>query len=297
MEVREPVSDAGRPVVTIVTAAYQAAGTIGLTLDSVAAQSCRDLEHLVVDGGSSDGTCGRVRAAPHRPRLVSGPDHGIYDAYNRGLALARGEWVTFLNADDAYAHPGVLETVARAARALPDVDVLHGDVDLVDRQGRVARRLRFQPRHDPDDPRAPENYAGFVVRQEVFTPATFFRRELLLRLGGFDATYAIAGDYDLLLRAWRAGARFRPISDVLVRMRDDGVSERRHALRAVESFRAAHRRTGEVLRPGLELLRYESVTLLERHAPAVTDAVRALKRRLLPAPHGAFSAAARGDSP
>lgn len=282
-----------RPFLTIVTAARQAAATIGTTLDGVAAQRFQDLEHIVVDGGSSDGTCGRVRAAKHRVRLVSDADHGIYDAYNRGLALARGEWVTFLNADDAYAHDGVLDEVARAARAHPEADVLHGDVDLVDASGRAVRRLRFRPRHDPDDPRAAENYAGFVVRQEVFTPATFVRRELLLRLGGFDATYAIAGDYDLFLRAWRAGARFRPIPAVLVRMRDDGVSERRHVLRGVESFRAARRHTGQVLRPGLELLRYEVVTALDQRAPAVTSAVRALKRRLLPEPRGAFSSGVR----
>lgn len=277
----------GVPFLSVITVALDAGQTIGLTLESVASQTLQNVEHIVIDGGSSDGTCDRVRRAAPGVRLVSGRDHGIYDAYNTGLRVARGEWLTFLNADDAWAHPGVVERLASEARAHPEVDVFHGDIDLVDAERRVTRRARFVPRHDPDDPRAAENYAGFATAQAVYTPATFLRRALLTRLGGFDATYAIAGDYELFLRAWRGGARLRPIRDVITRMRDDGLSERRPWLRAGESFRAARRHTGRTLLPLLEQLRFLVVAGLDRDAPAVTGAVRRLKRRLLPSPTGA----------
>jgi GT2 family glycosyltransferase len=275
-----------RPLVTIVTAARDAARTIGLTLDSVAAQTSQDLEHVVVDGGSTDGTCARVRAATHRVRLVSDRDHGIYDAYNRGLGLARGEWVAFLNADDAYAGADAVEALARAARAWPEVDLFHGDVDMIDAAGQVVRQLRFVPRHDPDSPRAAANYEGFATTLPIYQPATFMRRAVFERIGGFDDTYRIVGDYDLYLRAWKAGARLRPLPQVVVRMRNDGVSERRPWVRGLEVLRTSRRHTGRLLAPALEFLRYEVVTHLDERAPGLVDAVRALKRRVLPAPRG-----------
>lgn len=267
-----------RPRVSIITAVLDRAGTIGAALDSVAAQTCQDLEHVVVDGGSTDGTLERVQAARHAVRLTCERDHGIYDAFNRGLALATGEWVAFLNSDDAYAHPRVLEAVLAAAARHPDADVLHGDVDMVDPAGRVTRELRFVP--------GPEPYAAFGVTLPVFQPAAFVRRRLFERLGGFDATYRIVGDYELFLRAWRAGARFQHLPGVLVHMRDDGVSERRPWVRAVEVFQASRRHTGGVGAPLVELVRYGVTRTLEQRAPAVVVAARAVKRRLLGPPTG-----------
>lgn len=263
-----------RPTFTVVTATLDRAATIGATLASVAAQTRQDLEHVVVDGGSTDGTIERVLAARHRVRLVSGRDHGIYDAFNRGLALARGEWVAFLNADDAWAHPRVVEEALAAAA--PGVDVVHGDLDVVDAAGVVVRTLRFVPGPPPDP------YASMATGLAVFHPATFARRELLLDLGGFDARLRIAGDYDLFARAWRGGARFAHVPSVWTRMGAGGVSEARPWRRGLEVYAVSRRVTGARAAPALELARFQLMRLLDERARGVADLLRRAKRLARP---------------
>lgn len=275
--------------VTVITAVLNGAATIDATLESVAGQTARaDLEHVVVDGGSTDDTLARVARATHRPRVVTGPDAGVYDAFNKGLAAARGEWVAFLGADDAYAHPRVVETVLQAAADHPDADVLHGDADWVDARGRVVREGRFVHRHPPGTPAARADYAQFPRTMPVFHPATFCRARLFERIGGFDASYRIAGDYDLLLRAWLTGAAFRHVPDVLVRLRTGGLSERKLAAE-LEVARVRRRRSGAGWLPAAASVgRVALVALLEERAPGVLAAVRSVKRRIapLPAPWG-----------
>lgn len=255
------------PRVTIVTATFNAAATVAATLASVAEQTVRDLEHIVVDGGSTDGTLGIVRAAAPAARVVADFDHGIYDAFNRGLALARGEWVSFLNADDAYAGPRTLEQVLAAADAEPAAELLVGDADLVAADGRVVRQVRLGGRLRLD------------ADNEVCHQATFMRREALLRLGGFDATYALAGDYDLLLRALAAGIRPRFVPHVLAAMRAGGRSADERAVR-LEFMRAWRRRTGRL--PWRLLLRFVKAHVLDVHAPAASALLGAAKRRVWP---------------
>lgn len=270
------VQASSAPAVTVVTAVLNGAATIGRTLESVAAQDAPGIEHLVIDGGSTDGTLERVARSAHGVRVVSRPDHGIYDAFNRGVGLACGEWVAFLNSDDAWVDERVVADVLGVAASRPEVDVIHGDVDLVDAQGAVVRTLRFVPRPGPDP------YRDMAVTLPVFQPASFVRRALLERLGGFDARYRIVGDYDLFLRAWRAGARFAHLPRVLTRMRNDGLSERRPVRRGLEVFVASRRHTGALVAPLLELARYQLMWALDGAAPGAADALRGLKRLTRP---------------
>lgn len=273
------------PRVTVVTAVLNGAATIEATLASVAGQTAlADLEHVVVDGGSTDDTLARVARAAHRPRVVAGPDTGVYDAFNKGLAAARGEWVAFLGADDVYAHPRAVESVLELAADLPQVDVLHGDADWVDARGRVVRRGRFVHRHAAGSAAARDDYAQFPRLMPVFHPATFCRRRLFDRVGGFDPSYRIAGDYDLLLRAWLAGAELRHVPEVLVRLRTGGLSDRK--LRAeLEAARVRRRRAGAALLPTAgQVGRVALVELLEDRAPGLLAAVRRVKRRVAPPP-------------
>jgi glycosyltransferase len=178
--------------ITIVTVAFNSAETIGDTLKSVAAQTYADIEHIVIDGASKDGTVDLVRAQGSRvARLVSEPDRGIYDAMNKGLALASGDFVGFLNADDMLASSGVLHR-SRRPRPTADIDAVCGDLVYVrkDRPDAVVRywrcgafarsRLRFgwMPPH----------------------PTLYVRRSRLPELGGFDTRLRIAADYDFMLR-------------------------------------------------------------------------------------------------
>lgn len=203
--------------ISIITVAFNAAHTIADTLESVAIQTYPDIEHIVVDGASTDGTLDVIeRHGKHVARLVSEPDHGIYDAMNKGLRLATGEVVGFLNADDVYADTGVLARVS-AIMESEKLDALFGDVEFVspDRPDRPVRRYRSE-RFRPD-----RIAWGWMPAH----PTLFLRRQVYERFGIFRTDYRIAGDFELVARIFHSGSlSYRHLPEVLVKMRTGGVS-------------------------------------------------------------------------
>lgn len=202
---------------SVITVAYNSAATIRATLRSVAAQTWASVEHIVIDGGSADGTADIVRQeGKHVATLISEPDHGIYDAMNKGLRLASGDVICFLNADDRYADPGVLARVA-VPMAAGDLDMLMGDVAFFrpsrpDRLIRRYRSVRFQP----------DRIAwGWMPAH----PALFVSREVFEAVGPFRTDYRIAADYEWVARAFvLARPRYRHLHEVLVHMQMGGAS-------------------------------------------------------------------------
>jgi glycosyltransferase involved in cell wall biosynthesis len=177
--------------VTIVTVCFNAAATIGDTLSSVARQSMAGVDHIVIDGGSSDGTLSIVDRFPHVSRLVSERDRGIYDAMNKGLALASGDYIGFLNADDVFAADDSL-TRFFAGDQCGLADIISGDVVMVDaatpdRIVRTYRGGRFSPWRLRIGDMPPH-------------PATYVRTTVMRAVGGFRDDFRIAGDFDLLAR-------------------------------------------------------------------------------------------------
>jgi glycosyltransferase involved in cell wall biosynthesis len=203
--------------VTVVTVCYNAAATIGGTLESVATQSHADLENIVIDGASRDDTLKIVeRYAGRLARVISEPDHGVYDAMNKGLALASGEVVGFLNADDLYAGPDVLSRVAGIMEE-ERLDALLGDVEFFspkDPSGTVRRYRSAQF--------SPDRIAwGWMPAH----PALFLRRHVYERFGLFRTDYRIAGDFEYCARIFHEGSlKYRSLPETLVRMRMGGVS-------------------------------------------------------------------------
>lgn len=191
------------PSITVVTPCLNAAATLPDALDSVAAQRYPKLEHVVVDGGSTDGSVELLERTPG-VRWISEPDQGLADAMNKGIAMASGELIGNLNADDVY-EPGALEAVGVAAAANPDVMWVTGPCRIIDGEGAEIRRPVTA-------------YKNFLLRRWslplylthnfVSAPATFVRREALEAIGGFDMRYRISVDYDLYLRLAR---RWRPL--------------------------------------------------------------------------------------
>jgi glycosyltransferase involved in cell wall biosynthesis len=197
------------PRITVVTICRNVLPALRRTVASIQAQDYPALEYWIVDGGSTDGTVEFLATlAPLGIRTVSGPDRGISDAMNKGLRLATGEWVAHLHADDTYL-PGALDAAARAMR--PGVDFVCGAI------------LKEEPRGEVVCPAAPERLA---VEMAIGHPAVFARRAVLDGLGGFDVTLRNAMDYDLFLRARKAGATFVAIPDTLTRVAGGGQSER-----------------------------------------------------------------------
>jgi glycosyltransferase len=176
----------------------------------VAQQTHPHVEHVVVDGASTDGTLAVLQA--HRAQLAvlhSAPDQGIYDALNKGLALATGEVVGFLHADDLYAHGKVLAHVA-AAFADPAVCAVHGDLHYV-RKDDTAQVVR----HWVSAPFSRQRLAWGWPH-----PTLYVRRAWYGRIGGFDTRYRIAADYLSILQLFsQPGFRAHYLPEVLVKMR------------------------------------------------------------------------------
>lgn len=205
--------------ITVVTATYNCASTIGDCLRSVAGQTHSDIEHIVVDGASTDGTVDLLhQRATQLSRIISEPDKGIYDALNKGVAQASGDVVGFLHADDLYADQRVLEDVAIAFQN-PDVDAVYGDLTYVQKADteKVVRYWRSSPFMRSSLAR------GWMPPH----PTLYLRRGVYERFGGFDLSYRIAADYDFMLRVLGAiNGKVIYLPRVLVTMRLGGESNR-----------------------------------------------------------------------
>jgi glycosyltransferase involved in cell wall biosynthesis len=205
--------------ISIITAVYNRAGFVADAVRSVQAQTWSDVEHIVIDGASTDDTLQVLHEClDARAVLVSESDEGIYDALNKGLALATGEIVGLMHSDDFYADPNVLESVAEAFSD-PLVDAVYGDLDYVAKAdtSSIVRHWCSGEYHP-----VMLSYGWMPPH-----PTLFLRRSIIDRWGGFDTNFKIAADYDAILRYF-SQAKIQPfyIPRVLVKMRLGGESNR-----------------------------------------------------------------------
>lgn len=210
------------PRITVITVAWNAEQTIADTMASVAAQVDSDHEHLVIDGASTDRTLAVVKArATSATRIVSEPDSGLYDAMNKGLALARGEYVGFLNADDFFVRRDALALLQSLTRGEPAA--VSAGVAIV-RQDAPERWVRSY---------SATHFRKWMLRFGHMPPHPGFyvRRDLVTVLRGFDTRYRIGADFDFLVRFFAAGYRPASLAATLVAVREGGVSNRGFASR------------------------------------------------------------------
>ena len=221
-------------LISIVTAVWNRADTVADAVASLRSQTWTDWEHVIQDGGSTDGTLEVLAGlGDHRSRLETGRDAGLYDAINRGFARATGEVIGLLHSDDLYAAPDILALVAQAFED-PGVDAVYGDLLYVARNdpSRVIRTWRSGP------------FRPGMLRRGWMPPhpTLFLRRRVVESLGTFDTRYRIAADYDAILR-WFGQPGFRAVHvpRVFVRMRLGGESNRslaQMARKSREDYRA-----------------------------------------------------------
>jgi len=205
------------PKISIVTVCYNSESTLRDTLESVASQTYDNIEYIVIDGGSKDRTLDLVGEFGNLvDYLVSEKDEGIYDAMNKGIRAATGDYVGILNSDDVFATADAVAKIASTIRREKGVDAVYGDLVYVDRSNlnKVIRlysskffckwKMRF----------------GFMLPHPTF----YARRELFDQLGFYKTNYRVAADFELLSRFLCKGLKVIRIDEALVKMRDGGIS-------------------------------------------------------------------------
>lgn len=219
--------NSGFPLVTIVTAVRNNVRDLPGAIESVAAQTYPYVEHVVIDGASTDGTVDVVRAHQHLiARWISEPDHGIYEAFNKGLRMAQGQLIGILNSDDRL-EPYAVQRVVAAWVDRPSVDIVHGRVAIEGPDGQL-RRVQHTRR--------------WRVLRYLTTPfkhpAMFVTRRCYDRVGTYDTRFVLAADYDFMLRAIRAGVEDCYVPEVLTTVRAVGATTGTAEISGVEELRA-----------------------------------------------------------
>lgn len=216
------------PLFSIITVAYNAECSIPATIRSISEQTCRLFEWIVVDGASKDGTVRLVEDSGIKElTLVTEPDRGIYDAMNKGLGIARGDYVVFLNAGDSFHAPDTLQAVADAVMDHDYPGIVYGQTCIVD-----ADRRLIGPRHltAPRDLTLESFAEGMLVCHQAF---------IVLRklVDNYDTRYRFSADYEWCIRCLQRSHRNHMIDRVLVDYLSEGVTTANHRASLIERFR------------------------------------------------------------
>lgn len=237
---------------TVATVTFNAESTIERTLRSVAEQTCQHVEHLLVDGCSQDGTMERIQRYierncdvehPHSIRLIREPDEGLYDAMNKAILQAKGDYIIFLNAGDKFHSPTTLEEVAQQLTSFDPrrrPAVVYGETDLVDDEGQFLRHRRLAA---PEELHSTSFLSGMLVCHQSFYVRTDMARAEL-----YDLRYRFSGDYDwcirLMRRAERRNIKFLNTHLILTDYLAEGMTTRNHSRSLLERLQVMGRHFG-----------------------------------------------------
>lgn len=190
-----------QPTVTIVTPSWNSVEFIERTIRSIVSQTYKNIEFIVVDGGSTDGTLDVLKR--HTDEIswwVSEKDNGMYHAINKGLARASGEIVAYLNSDDIY-YPETISQVVSIFSECPEADLIYGDLDFIDAKDSILYKQKY--------PNFSAKHFANANYSMIGQPASFWRSSLLKKIGGFDESFKMAADFDFFVRAGSAGKILR----------------------------------------------------------------------------------------
>ena len=234
--------------ISIVTITYNAARSLQRTLDSVRSQQYPHIEHLIIDGASKDDTVKIAeeykKTSPHEVRIQSEPDKGLYDAMNKALALATGDYIVFLNAGDKLHSADTISKIVACAKLkrgnLRNPAIIYGETDLVDNKGNFVRHRRLT---------TPETltWKSFLSSMRV-CHQSFYARTDLARNESYNLSYRYSADYDWCIRIMKRAARLRLRSInthlILTDYLNEGMTTRNHRKSLMERLRLMARHYG-----------------------------------------------------
>ena len=225
-----------QPKFSIITITYNAASVIEPTLQSVLSQTYRNYEYLLIDGGSKDDTVAKAKASGITfAHIISEPDKGLYDAMNKGIALATGDYLCFLNAGDSFFAPDTLQTIATAAnkeKTLPDV--LYGETAEVDAERNFVRMRRLKAPAKLD-------WRSFRHGMLVCHQAFYARREIAPL---YNLEYRLSSDVDWCIRVMKRARKLVNVNAVVIDYLQNGLSIQNHRASLKERFRIMSRHYG-----------------------------------------------------
>jgi glycosyltransferase involved in cell wall biosynthesis len=219
------------PRISVITPSLNRGKYIEAAIQSILRQDYSAVEHIVVDGGSTDGTLDILARYPHI-NVVSEPDQGMYDALNKGLRLAQGEIIGFLNADDLYTDH-VFQSVMEYFHD-EMIDAVSGKAQIFEEEkdGTSKTILELSPPH-------PDKLVETAITGSTIFNAWFYRKSILDRVGGFDSQYKISGDADLILRLALMGMNYRALDSIhyLYRQHEDSLTFQLNSEKLLTIFR------------------------------------------------------------
>ena len=200
--------------ISIITPSYNSGNTIKSCLESIQHQSYKNVEHILIDGGSKDDTIGIAHTCSPLTRIVSEPDQGIYDAMNKGIKLANGDIIGILNSDDVYTSQNVIQFVIDRFKN-NKVDAVYGDLNYINQNNKIIRKWR-SGEYGQD---------SFLQGWMPPHPTFFIRRECYEKFGLYNTDFSISADYELMLRMlYKHNLKGAYIPKVLVSMLTGGQS-------------------------------------------------------------------------
>lgn len=229
------------PKFSLITVTYNAGAVLEDTIQSIITQTYKNVEYILIDGASTDNTMRIIeRYRDHIHTVVSEPDQGLYDAMNKGLSLATGDYVCFLNAGDCLHEDdtllGMVHSVAASHEAPCPPDVLYGDTALVDSEGHFLRMRRLTP---PEHLTWKSFRHGMLVCHQAF----FARRAIAPH---YDLRYRFSADFDWCIRVMKQARYLHNTHLTLVDYLDEGLTTRNHRASLIERFHIMCRHYGTV---------------------------------------------------
>lgn len=248
-----------RTLFSIITVTYNASATIAQTMESVATQTCKLYEHIIVDGASTDGTLEIVEKYKNkRTKIFSKPDAGIYDAMNRGMQMAKGEYYIFLNSGDRFHSKTTLQSIADAIFDNDFPGIVYGQTEIVDIDGNF-----LAPRHlnAPKELSLSSFKEGMTVCHQAFV--AYYKI-----VSPFDLKYKFSADYEWCIRCLQHSRRNIYIDETLIDYLCEGVTTRNHRKSLKERFEIMSKYYGFFPTLGRHLLfvpRYFKRRKIEKH--------------------------------